>query len=360
MILALHGSENLFMLQPIGMAVLAAALTYVGVVLVRHWALRGNIIDIPNQRSSHTQPTPRGGGLAIDVIVILFWIGYTLLRLPSSDWPPRMIFAGGAIVIAAISWLDDLYTLSNLIRFVTHFVVAVTIMFFMRSWKDLELPVVGSLSLNGWPVFPFTILWIVGLTSAYNFMDGIDGIAGLQAVAAGLFWAAIAWQSGRADIIVLSLLIVGASLGFLGHNWPPARIFMGDVGSTVLGFMFAVIPLLYNLGPTRVDPLVAILPMWPFVFDTTFTFFRRLRRGENVFVSHRSHLYQRLTISGWSHRMVSLLYFELAIIGAVLAWLWNNGLSIALVVLPVLCIALWIFVNCREKKVSTADLDRSI
>jgi len=349
------------MFEPLVLAGLAAVLTYVGVIPVRRWALRGNVIDIPNQRSSHTQPTPRGGGLAIDAVVLLAWIGYILLRLPSQEWTPRLVLAGGAILIALVSWLDDLYSLSNSIRFAAHILAAIAVMCFMRSWKDIELPLLGPVPLQSALLYPLTLLWIVGLTSAYNFMDGIDGIAGLQAVAAGLSWSVLAWQSGRIDIAVLSLLIAGGAIGFLGHNWPPARIFMGDVGSTVLGFSFAVIPLLFNSGSTRVDPLTAILPVWPFVFDTTFTFFRRLGRGENVFASHRSHLYQRLTIAGWSHRTVSLLYFALALAGAALAWVWNNRLPVApavLLALPLMCLALWLLVIGQEKKVTATELVR--
>src|SRR5690349_16812021 len=97
-----------------------AVLTYFGVVVVRRLAIRDNVFDIPNQRSSHTQPTPRGGGLAIDVVVLAMWIGYTVLLLPSTEWIPRLVFAGAATLIAAISWLDDVYSISNRIRFSTH------------------------------------------------------------------------------------------------------------------------------------------------------------------------------------------------------------------------------------------------
>src|SRR5437588_701232 len=131
------------MLEALVLVGLAAVLTYVGVIPVRRWALRGNVIDIPNQRSSHTRPTPRGGGLAIDAVVLLAWIGYILLRLPSQEWTPRLVFTGGAILIALVSWLDDLYSLSNSIRFATHFAAAIAVMCFMRSWKDLELPLFG-------------------------------------------------------------------------------------------------------------------------------------------------------------------------------------------------------------------------
>jgi UDP-N-acetylmuramyl pentapeptide phosphotransferase/UDP-N-acetylglucosamine-1-phosphate transferase len=142
----------------------------------------------------------------------------------------------------------------------------------------------------------------------------------------------------------LGVLVAGSSLGFLGHNWPPARIFMGDVGSAFLGFTLATLAMAGGLPDPRL-PLAGVLVVWPFVFDTTFTILRRLRRGENIFAAHRSHLYQRLVIAGWSHRTVTLLYLSLAVLGVVLALLWAiaaPGSSLAIAVLPPLCaVLLW-------------------
>src|SRR6185436_11775719 len=129
--------------------------------------------------------------------------------------------------------------------------------------------------------FTITFFWIVGLTNAYNFMDGIDGIAGGQALVAGIGWTAIGWLDGQSHIVVFGLLLAATNLGFLFHNWSPARIFMGDVGSAFLGYSFAVLPLMLSSQSTGRTgfklALAAILPVWPFVFDSTFTILRRLR-----------------------------------------------------------------------------------
>ena len=171
-----------------------------------------------------------------------------------------------------------------------------------------------------------TWLWIVGLTNAYNFMDGSDGMAGSQAVIAGLGWACLGWLADFPLLADLSLLLAVGSLGFLPHNWPPARIFMGDVGSAFLGYSFAVLPL---LGLRAGGPLASLSPILGLLLrlavclrHRVLTFLRRLRRGENVLAAHRSHLYQRLIIAGYSHRFVLLLYSGLAIIGAGAAIFW--------------------------------------
>jgi len=150
-------------------------------------------------------------------------------------------------------------------------------------------------------------------------MDGIDGIAGITAAAAGGALAAAAGFLGLEPLAVVSLAFAAASVGFLACNWPPARIFMGDVGSAFCGFMIAVLPLAGGrVAAASLVPVVAIT-MWPFIFDTAFTLCRRLSRRENVFQAHRSHLYQRLVIAGWSHRAVSSLYGGLSAMAAVIA-----------------------------------------
>jgi UDP-GlcNAc:undecaprenyl-phosphate GlcNAc-1-phosphate transferase len=178
----------------------------------------------------------------------------------------------------------------------------------------------------GWGAYLLTLLWILGLTNAYNFMDGLDGLAAVTAVIAGLFLAIISFQQGSHFIYLTSLALAAASLGFLFFNWSPARIFMGDVGSTFLGFAFAsmaVIAARYDQSHTSL--FVVPLLLFHFIFDTLFTFFRRLLAGEHVFMAHRSHLYQVLNRMGCSHRQVVLLYSVLAISQGIAAvWMTNH------------------------------------
>ena len=329
---------------------------WVLVYLIRHWAQRLDILDVPNIRSSHTRPTPRGGGLAIAVISIAGFAVYWVFK-PACSWPVAASYVIGASSIAAISWLDDLRSLSAVTRFAAHAGAAALLIAGCSAWNVVPTPLAGSVS-PGWlgltvAFVAFTFVWIVGLTNAYNFMDGIDGIAGAQAVVAGTGWLLLGWLADQPAVGVLGLLVTASSLGFLLHNWPPARIFMGDVGSAFLGYTFAFLALLaaredYRLG------VAGVLLVWPFVFDTTVTFLRRLRKRENVFAAHRSHLYQRLVIAGWPHGYVTSLYTGLALLGLVLAVLFvalpGPGDWLAVVLLPLAALALWIFVGHQELK----------
>ena len=321
--------------------ILALLISIAGVAGMRRWAEQHHILDLPNERSSHVRPTPRGGGLVI-VVISLLGLMFAWAIVPTWPFSSLLAYLSGAILIATVSWLDDLHSLPNRVRFAAHSLGAIALIVGFGYWQNVNLPVLGQLTL-GWWGLPITFLWIVGLTNAYNFMDGIDGIAGGQAVVAGMGWAALGWMSGQPLISVFGLLLAASSLGFLVHNWPPARIFMGDVGSAFLGFSFASLAVIAAKNDLRLA-LVGIALVWPFVFDASFTFVRRLLNRENVFAAHRSHLYQRLVIVGYSHRIISLLYIILAILGggmAILWWLRVSGSETLLVIgLPFLCLLL--------------------
>lgn len=331
--------------------VVVAASSFLGTGWMRLWAER-HMLDMPNERSSHTLPTPRGGGLVI-VVGSLLGLSFSYPFF-GSLFPIQIVtsYGIGALLIALVSWWDDLRSLSNRVRFGTHAAGALLILFVVGFWHQISLPFVSAIPL-GWMGIPLTFLWVVGLTNAYNFMDGIDGLAGSQAVIAGAGWAGLGWLSGEPLVSLLGLLVAGSSLGFLLHNWPPARIFMGDVGSAFLGFSFAALSVVAAQQHPRMA-VVGILLLWPFIFDTTFTFLRRLSRHENVFAAHRSHLYQRLVIAGCSHRAVTLLYSGLAVVGVVLALAWVlelPGVDWLVLGLPaLLCPGLWQLVVRAETK----------
>jgi UDP-N-acetylmuramyl pentapeptide phosphotransferase/UDP-N-acetylglucosamine-1-phosphate transferase len=288
----------------------AALVAWLGLYPVTRWLVRRRVVDVPNERSSHEAPTPRGGGLVI-VVVALAGAGW------ACPW-----FAAAALAIAIVSWVDDLRSVKTIIRFGVHSIAAVLVLW---SCGPVRVADFHFATLNlGVAAYPLTFLWIVGLTNAYNFMDGIDGIAAGQGLVAGLGWAAIGQILHLPHLTLVGVLIAGASLGFLFHNWHPARVFMGDVGSTFLGFAFAVLPL---LAKDARAPVAAVVLVWPFVIDACFTFLRRLLRRENVFSPHRSHVYQRLVIAGKSHALVTSIYMALAAAGAAIVWLflYNSG-----------------------------------
>jgi len=333
-----------------GLCVAAIACSSIGVQILLRWA-KHRMLDIPNQRSTHTNPTPRGGGLAIVVTTLL---GLFVLQATVShiSWSLLVVYSLAAAMIAAVSWLDDLRSLSNRVRFATHSVAALLLIGAGFFWSEVEMPFLGLVTL-GWLGMLPAFVWMVGLTNVYNFMDGIDGIAGSQAVLAGVGWLLLGWTNGDPFSGVLGALLAASSLGFLAHNWPPARIFMGDVGSAFLGYSFAALAVVAAQSAPRMA-IVGILLVWPFVFDSTFTLLRRWRKGENIFAAHRSHLYQRLVIAGYSHRFVTLLYSFLALVGTFLALLWvwaAPGADWLVVSVPaLLSFGLWGFVVRAEAR----------
>ena len=198
-------------------------------------------------------------------------------------------------------------------------------------------------------VFSFlVILWFINL---YNFMDGIDGLAGGTGMIGFACLGLLGAQSDAWGFAAVCAAISAACAGFLLSNFAPARIFMGDVGSAFLGFTFAALSVLAAQQNPRLA-VAGILLLWPFIFDTIGTFLRRLRRRENVFAAHRSHLYQRLVIAGYSHRTVTLLYSGLALVGLVLALVWVLALPgadwLALGLPGLLGFGLWQFVVRAE------------
>ncbi len=315
----------------------AAAVGSVATEWLVGWASARGVMDRPNERSSHTRATPRGGGIAI--VAVTSWA----VILAAVLWPkarlPLLAFLVPALAIAAVSWLDDLKPLRNRVRFGVHLAAAVAATAVLGPVRSADLGI-GTFDL-GVAAWPLTLLWIVGMTNAFNFMDGIDGIAGITAAVAGVAIAAVAGCVGSEPVAAMSLAFAGASIGFLTCNWPPARIFMGDVGSAFCGFVIAVLPLVGGASATSRLAMITAIAMWPFIFDTAFTLCRRTAKRENIFKAHRSHLYQRLVIAGWSHRAVSSLYGGLSAIAAAvaLAPLRDAGLAHAATTLAAAIIA---------------------
>lgn len=272
-------------------------------------------------------PTPRGAGAVIVAVVAA-----------AAAWSPYARAAivgpvgGAALTIALISAIDDARPLPSGLRFLVHVGCAVVVVLALVA----EANAVWS-----WGLIVLSVLWIVGLTNAYNFMDGIDGISGAQAIVTGITVAIVSFPLDVMGSAVAGTAIAAASAGFLLFNWPPARVFMGDVGAAFLGFVFAALALQTGTVSFAAGFAVA-LSVWPFVFDTALTMLRRLARRENIFASHRSHLYQRLVIAGWSHARVTLTYAALAAMGALsgLSWALADAPWPVLVVVPILAAVL--------------------
>ena len=324
-----------------------ALTTLFGVEIIRQWGLRRRLLDVPNERSSHTKPTPKGGGLIIVAVCLSVYTLTTVFLNGHFQWS----YLTGAILIAVISWLDDLFTVSFIWRFVVHSLAALLIVSTLGYFDELYFPVVENLNI-GWSGAFLTFFWIVWLTNAYNFMDGIDGLAGIQAVTAGFGWLLVGKFFGADSTAFYGGVLMFSGIGFLIKNWQPAKIFMGDVGSAFLGFTFAVMPLLMknetgqNYDKRTFLFSTAVILVWLFAFDTLWTFARRVLEREKVWEAHRRHLYQRIVIRGFSHAYVSILYGTLSIFNvlAVLISLENNywqNLPVIFVMIQSIGLLIW-------------------
>lgn len=304
---------------------LLTILSAIGVWIIRQYAERRRIMDHPNERSSHSAPTPRGGGLAIVIVVLIAGCVAVVAERSRSpiDISPSLIYLVCGAVIAYLGWRDDLHSLSPRVRFGVQGLVALASVLGMGYFKSVTIPLFGQLQL-GAVGFIITLLWIIGLTNAYNFMDGIDGIAGGVALSAALGWMFLASRTNNDFVYWVALAVAAGGVGFLFHNWSPAKIFMGDAGSTFLGYTFAVLPLL-SADEGGDALMLGTLLMWTFIMDAGVTFIRRALKRENVFAAHRNHLYQRLVIAGYKHAAVTLLYIFLTLLAAALAYAWSWG-----------------------------------
>jgi UDP-N-acetylmuramyl pentapeptide phosphotransferase/UDP-N-acetylglucosamine-1-phosphate transferase len=337
----------------------AAVASWVLVAILIKFAPRIGLVDRPNERSLHTRVTPRGGGLGF-VLVIAAILGILLAQGAGTVEPrgPLLIFLAAALGIAAVSLRDDFVSLGSGIRFFFQLAAAGVAVGGVGGFREFGLPGWGSIDLGGWGA-ALTIIWIVGLTNVYNFMDGIDGIAGVQGLIAGLAWALAGLWLDAPVVSLLGALLAGGCLGFLLHNWSPARIFMGDVGSAFLGYMFAVLPLLLLRSSVSTGrpitaglvPGFALLLLWPFISDGFYTFVRRALRHEAVWKPHRSHLYQRLVQTGWTHARVSGLYALGCVLSGAAGWFWLRGVAAAALVPIAFLIGIIRLVLHREKQI---------
>ncbi|MHB8453184.1 MAG: MraY family glycosyltransferase [Acidiferrobacterales bacterium] len=267
---------------------------------------RFHILDYPNERSLHTQPTPRSGGVAIlsAIVVGMAGLAWRFPDLSRLSW-----IIAGMLLIAVVSFVDDRGRLPVTARMLVHLLGAGLLLWGGLSLRDVALA--GMVwGFPEWLGIAISLLFVVWMVNLYNFMDGMDGFAGGMAVVGFGGFATLGWVSGNDLFFGTSLVVAAAAAGFLVYNFPPARIFMGDVGSSTLGFLAAAL----SLWGTQdgVFPFwIALLVFSPFVVDATITLFRRLARGEKVWQAHKTHCYQRLVQTGWGHRRTVLWEYAL-------------------------------------------------
>ncbi len=293
----------LILLLAVVSAFLIVALATWYLVSPRAWL---NVLDHPNERSLHDTPVPRTGGIAIVLAVALVLAGsYLTAQISLSiGW-----FAVAALLVVAVSLIDDRRGLALRYRLIVHLVTATLLAY-------TGLHVAGEVWPGGQPAWPWwmsrflAVLVIVWMINLYNFMDGMDGFAGGMAVIGFGALGVQGWLVGANEYALINLVIVAAAGGFLVFNFPPARIFMGDTGSATLGLLAATMAL-WGARDEVLPLWVSLLVFSPFIVDATMTLFRRISHGERFWQAHKSHYYQRLVQMGWGHRKTVLAEYAL-------------------------------------------------
>lgn len=278
------------------------------------------ILDHPNARSSHSRPTPRGGGLGI---VVAFTLGMGVLywqaeyaRLPG---PQFLGVIGAALAIAAVSLWDDARDLRFALKLAAQALAALVAIGSGLELQRLAVPGLGIVQLGALGPL-LTLFWILGCTNAVNFMDGLDGLVGGTVFLALLILCAIAESQGGWFVYLASLMLAAGLLGFLPFNLHPARIFMGDVGSQFLGFMMAILAVAAaRFDAAEVTFMLVPLLLFGLFFDAAFTLLRRAAMGLNITAAHRTHLYQMAQRSGMGVRQVAAVHWGFVLAHGVLA-----------------------------------------
>jgi Fuc2NAc and GlcNAc transferase len=313
----------------VDLAILAGAFAVVGASsflvtgVIRWFAIKRNVVDVPNSRSSHTVPTPRGGGGAIVVVTLA-----ALCVAWNGGWLPAKIMwalLGSGTIVSLVGFLDDSGHVAARRRLLAHFTAALWAMWWMGGLPPLSI--LGAVVDLGWVGHGLAVLYLVWMLNLYNFMDGIDGIAGLEAVLVCLGGVALYLLSPR-DLSEpgawwVPMALAGAAAGFLVWNFPRARIFMGDVGSGFIGIQLGILSIWAgSLAPDLFWAWLVLLGA--FVVDATVTLLGRLRRGERVYEAHCGHAYQRASRRLGSHVRVSLAFSAINIL-----WLFPIAALIA-------------------------------
>lgn len=284
------------------------------------------ILDQPNGRSLHDEPTPRGGGVAILLSLLVGWTWLGFVR-----GAPEIIVNASVplVIVGGISLLDDWRGATPLFRLLAQGAAA--------AWLVLLLPGEWLILVGVW----FAIVWMVNL---YNFMDGIDGLAGGMAIIGFGTLGLIAWINGHQLYSIYAWVVAAAASGFLVLNFPPAKIFMGDVGSASLGLLVSIF-WLWGVQDKVFSIWIPLLIFSPFIVDATVTLLRRGYYGERVWEAHCSHYYQYLVQLGWGHRKTVLLEYVLMLVGAAIAFLLNNA-NDSLVTAGGFCMLIVLYLAC--------------
>jgi UDP-GlcNAc:undecaprenyl-phosphate GlcNAc-1-phosphate transferase len=330
-----------------------AALACISAVMVRAM-IGARVMDTPDPRKAHRDPTPRGGGVGV-VVAFLLGIGvlYGFAQFARLADPYFRGVILAALLIAVVSFLDDVWDLPFVVKLGAQVLAAIAVVGSGIYVDALNFPVVGPISF-GWIGVAMTVFWILFATNAMNFIDGLNGLAGGTTLVACAFLAAIAQAQGAWFVYFAALLLAAGLVGFLPFNFPRAKIFMGDVGSQFCGFMLAVL----GIAAARFDAVelsFLIVPMLlsGVLYDVAFTLVRRAVAGENLARAHRGHLYQVMHRAGMDARWIVAVHWGFAAVGglAAIGFLAASGVVKLLILLGLLGVQLvWTLIVVRSAR----------
>lgn len=284
-------------------------LSFLVSLLVTRVMMFVDIHDIPGDRSSHKLVTPRGGGLGILFAFYISWFLHGVSGFPFYEayfnWLACVVVAA---LMGGVGFVDDLAGIRDAIKLGFQTLVCGILVFSGIKFMTVPLPFLGYVPL-GFLGSLVTMFWLVGFMNAFNFMDGLNGMSSGVTIVASFFWFLITLKAGSEALSFSALIILAANLGFIGFNFPHAKIFMGDTGSLFLGALFSLWAVLSTL-PEFGEISLWTMPMIFFIYlyDVIFTRIRRLLKGHSLLSAHREHLYQLLNRLGWSHARVTLVY----------------------------------------------------
>ncbi|WP_409316685.1 MraY family glycosyltransferase [Pseudomonas sp. KCJK9016] len=316
------------------------ALSFALTAILRRYALASSMLDVPNHRSSHTVPTPRGGGVSIVVTFLL-----SLVTVKTGGFIDFSFFlgaTGAGLLVAVIGFMDDHGHIAARWRLLGHFAAAVWILVWIGGLAPIVI--LGFTFDLSWAGNVLALFYLVWLLNLYNFMDGIDGIASVEAISVCLSACLFYWLDGHHALIWGPLLLAMSVLGFLFWNFPPAKIFMGDAGSGFLGIILGIL----SLQAASADPRylwVWLILLGVFIVDATFTLLRRLLRGDRVYEAHRSHAYQYASRQFGQHLPVTVatalinLLWLLPIASCVVYLGLDGMLGVLIAYIPLLLVA---------------------
>lgn len=294
--------------------------------IVIKFSKKFNLVDIPkDERRVHSKPMPRVGGIAI-VISMLLGLGiyYIITRnIPSIALNKKFLgYLLGGIVIFAMGLIDDIVNLKARYKFLFQLAAAFIVYLFGIRISGIKIPFIYTDIINfGWLDLPITLLWIIGITNAINLIDGLDGLAaGISAISATALLIIFITTSASLEAIVITAVLVGATLGFLPYNFNPAKTFMGDVGSNYLGFTLATVSILgLAKGYTILAIIVPIIALGVPIFDTLFAMIRRFLKGQPMLSPDGAHIHHRLIKRGFSQRQAVIFLYTVTSILCILA-----------------------------------------